>query len=423
MRTVTWLVVGLACQAPAVPFSTPSPAVSAPPESVGAGTPLPPDESWRVERAALFDRGRVHDLYLTIAPEGLAALAEAPDVYVPARFAHDDDLRVDIGLRLKGNNSFRDFTGKPAFRVRFGAFGGDGAAPRTAHDAGLVTRGRYAGLDRLVLNNMVGDPAQGREVVAWQALADAGFPAPEVVFARVFVNGECYGLYAMVEALDAAWMEKHGDDGTGDLWEANDDADLTASGLAHFELAGGQGDETRLAAAANALADETRPFLERVAPTIDTEELLGFLAWNNLLGTLDGYPYNLDDLFLFADARAGGRLRAIPWGLDESWNPAWGYQWGRGVLSVACNRDRDCRVALLARLAVELDRFEALDLPERARTAFALTDDAIRDNPRVLWTPEEVVAARAALVTTVAGWPATVRASAWPLPDAEGPPP
>lgn len=416
MRTLMSLVLALGCEAPAVqePPAGPAPETQAPPESVGAGTPLPPDESWRVERAALFERDRVHDIYLTIAPEGLAALAEAPGAYVPARFAHDADLRVDVGVRLKGNNSFRDFTGKPAFRLRFGAFSEERPAPRATHDAGIVTRGSYAGLDRLVLNNMVGDPAQGREVVAWQALADAGLPAPEVVYARVFVNGACFGLYAMVEALDAAWIDKQDDDGTGDLWEANDDADLTASGLAHFELAGGQGDAERLERAAAALADESQPFLERAADTIDTGELLGFLAWNNLLGTLDGYPYNLDDYFLFADARAGGRIRAIPWGLDESWNPTWAYQWGRGALSVACNRDRACRAALLARLVVELDRFEALEMPDRARTSFALTEAALRDNTRVVWTPEEVQAARVALVTTLEGWPATVRASAWP---------
>ena len=218
----------------------------------------------------------------------------------------------------------------------------------------------------------------------------------------------------MVEALDDAWLEKNGDDGTGDLWEANDDADLTASGLAHFELAGGQGDRERLDLASAALADESRPFLERAAATLDTEELLGFLAWNNLLGTVDGYPYNLDDYFLHADPRAGGRLRALPWGLDETWNPAWGYQWGRGALSVACNRDRACRAALLERLVLELDRFEAMDLPARARDAFSLTDAVLRENPRVTWTPEEVLTARAALVTTLEGWPGVVRASAWP---------
>jgi len=54
----------------------------------------------------------------------------------------------------------------------------------------------------VALNNMVQDPSLIHEQLAYMLFRDAGVPAPRSGYARVFVNGELYGLYATIEVID-----------------------------------------------------------------------------------------------------------------------------------------------------------------------------------------------------------------------------
>jgi spore coat protein CotH len=367
------------------------------PEAVGAGEAPPTEILEDLAPDELFSLRHVHEVRIRLAPGGRDALRADPTEPVAAVVEVDGVVRAHASARLKGSNSFRTIDEKPSWRLRLDA--------RAEGET-------LAGLSRLVLNNMVSDPTQGREVVAWNAWADAGLAGPRAAFARVRVDDDVYGLYAMLEGLDERWLARQGDDGTGTLWEGNDGADLTASGIAAFEVAGGQGDTTHLRAAAEALAADG-DFLERAEPWVDTDSLLTGIAWVHLLGNMDGYPMSLDDMYLW-EAGPERRYRLVPWGLDETWDPTWTWQWGVGRLSVGCNRDRDCREALLDRLDRELGRWDALDVPRRARELFTLTDPLVAADPRSGRSPIEVTLARGALLGTLDGWHARVRASAWP---------
>lgn len=409
MTFACWL---LACGAPSepVPVTVPDDAPRVV-EDVGSVTSRDTgaaDEAWRADYDALFDLSVVETVRLTLQDDALAALQDDPRTYVPAVFEHRGALRSDVGVRLKGNNSFRELDEKPAFRIRFGAY--DSAA------------GRYAGLERLALNNLVNDPAQGREVVAYWAWREAGLPASRAAFVRVYVNDEDLGLYAALEPVDAAWAEKRWEDGTGDLWEANDSADLTAAGVSHFELAAGSGDVGRLADAARALSEGGAPFEARADAWIDVDAFLSYWAWTMAVGNLDGYPYNLDDYFLYANPDDDDRYVYAPWGLDETWDTGWRWQWGRGAVSYGCADDHACLARVEERLEEALRTYEALDVPGEAERLFVLTESVALEDPRSPYTPAEVQAARTALVARMATWPDAVRASVWPAPpDDAGP--
>ncbi len=396
--SVVWLAACVSTPFPADPTVLRAPPEPMPPEVLGAAEPAPWRDPWAEARAELFRRERVVDVDIRLDVDAVDALRREPRVFVTGDVTLDGETRAGVGVRLKGSNSFQDIDGKPSFRLRF--------------DTSDAAGGPFCGLERLVLNNMASDPSQGREVLAWQALVDAGLTGPEVTWARLVLNGEVLGLYAMIEPLDEAWLARLGGNAPADIWEANDDADLTPSGLRHFEWGAGVQDESRLDGLVDALAREG-PFLERTAPWLDGDALVDYLVWVDVVGSLDGYPFTRDDFFLVADPRRDGRFVLVPWGLDETWNRAWRAQWGVGALSTACHADAACRATLEARAVIARETFVAMDLPARASAAFARTEPIVREALRAPWTVEEVTAARAALIETLAGWPAALARGAW----------
>lgn len=356
--------------------------------------PIPLDPAY----LSFFDPISVQEIALEIAPEELARLEVAPRDYVHGAFVHGETRLADVGIRLKGSSTFHDMSGKAAFKIRFNAF-----------ESGA----EYAGLERLTLNNLTNDAAQCREVLAYRLWNDAGVPAPMATFARVVVNGEYFGLYAAVEPMDDAWLRKRYREPDGNLWEANDSADLTVSGLPHFELA-----VAAVGVEVASLEDVAARLAEAVADTedvatdvIEGDSFLDYWAWSMATGNLDGYPYNLNDYYMYADPEAGGRLRFSPWGLDETWDTGWFFQWGVGVVARDCATNRDCLSALLLRTEGALRTYEEADPVARLEELYALTETAMQEDPRRPWTPAEVLAARARLSVLVGAWPARVRAS------------
>ena len=47
-----------------------------------------------------------------------------------------------------------------------------------------------------------------REHLALRLLNDIGVPSPRSMYVRLFVNGDFYGLYLLVEELDSTWLER-----------------------------------------------------------------------------------------------------------------------------------------------------------------------------------------------------------------------
>ncbi|MFZ5481450.1 MAG: CotH kinase family protein [Myxococcota bacterium] len=365
------------------------------------GEPVSPqaedDDAARAEGyEALFAPDRVHEVRLRVAPSDLAALDADPLTYVPADFEHEGDVVERVGLRLKGSSSFQTFDGKPAFRIRFDEF-----------EEGV----EYAWMERLSLNNMVNDAAMGREIVAYAAWNEAGMSAPRAAFAEVWVNDERFGLYAMVEPYDGHYLDRRYAASDGDLWEANDSADLTAEGIAHFDLACGGGEGLQLGDAALALRDAGEDFYADADEVLVMDQFLDYWAWAMATGNLDGYPYNLNDYFLYGNPDEGGRFEFSPWGLDETWDTGWAWQWGQGAAGFGCAADYECNQLLRERTEEALAAYEEMDVPRMAEAFFLLSEEAMQRDPRMPWTPAEALAKRDALVARMEAWPDRVRTS------------
>lgn len=344
----------------------------------------------------VFAVDMLQEVRLEIAPTDMEALNADPYTYVHGSFEHGGMRFDDVGLRLKGSSTFQDFSGKPSLKVKFDAF---------------VDGQEYADMERLTLNNLTNDRASGREVIAYRIWNEAGMVAPHASFARLYINGEYYGLYAALEAMDDEFLKKRFPCAGGDLWEANDSADFTAAGIAHFELNTGEGLGLSLSQAAAVLEDPADDYFGVADDYVVMDQFLDFWAWSMATGNRDGYPYNLNDYFVYGDPEEGDRFVFSPWGLDETWDTGWYFQWGQGVVGFNCAASPECLALLEERTEAALQVYESLDVARMAQDAFDLTEAAMLEDPRMPWTPAEVVEARTRLVALVENWPTYVRTS------------
>jgi hypothetical protein len=152
----------------------------------------------------LFDLTEVHDIRLFVNSRDLQRLRE--------RFDQNTVYPADLQWR--------------SLRVRNVGIRSRGAASRNPVKLGLEidfsrynSRQRFLGLRSLVLDNLWQDPAMVREQVVMALFERMGEPAPRESFARLYINNEYQGLYAIVEAIDEGFLSRVFGEYTGYLFE------------------------------------------------------------------------------------------------------------------------------------------------------------------------------------------------------------
>ncbi len=137
-----------------------------------------------------------------------AEMEEHP--YHPIVFRHEGDVVEDAMIRLKGASSWAetiafDDDPKMQFVISFNENNPDG---------------RYRGRRKLSLDMPRSDWTFLRQRLALYGLRSLGAPAQCANSARLFINGEYYGLYANVERMDRELLERiYPDSPDGDLWK------------------------------------------------------------------------------------------------------------------------------------------------------------------------------------------------------------
>jgi spore coat protein CotH len=149
----------------------------------------------------LFDDSLVRDVRITINSNDWAALKEnfKENIYYPCSIQVLGVTYHNVGIRSRGLGSRSDT--KPGLRVD---------ADRYAVDQTI------AGLKSFVLDNLVQDPSMLKERLTMAFFRRMGLPAPREAHARLYINNQFSGLYAVVESIDKGFVGRtFGEDNHG----------------------------------------------------------------------------------------------------------------------------------------------------------------------------------------------------------------
>jgi spore coat protein CotH len=268
----------------------------------------------------LFDQSRLHLVQLELDPADWAALRADywSNQYYAADVALDGEVVRQIGIRSRGDGSRSGQ--KPGLKLDFNRY---------------VAGQEFHGYKGLVLDNGVQDATSLREPLAFLVFEAMGLPAPQVAPARLFVNGEYWGLYTVVEQVSGHFLnERFGEDG-GNLF------DYAWARPWFFEYLGDDtgayipspfqpdqqeqpfdgGGLVELVRDANLAASVT--LAEELQPHLDPRRLLTYVATENALAEWDGFvgELGLNNLYLY-QFRSQRRFVVIPWDKDTSFSAA-----------------------------------------------------------------------------------------------------
>lgn len=269
--------------------------MAAPPEMVPATGDL-------TEHILGYDQ--LPELEIIVSADGVASLEAEPFVDVPATLRFEGRSYGPVGLRLKGQNSFRPFSEKPSLRINVDEY---------------VDKAKFWGLKDLTLNNMSTDWSMMHDRLSYWVMRNAGVPASRANHLRLTINGQFYGLYSNVETVKKQMVARWFADHSGPLFEATD-VDFTSQYVARFELESGPEDRTLLTGLAAALtmpsADDA---IAAAGQFANMTRFRRFWAACSVIGQFDSFPYSQpgDDYFVYANP-ADDRLAFVPWGMDET---------------------------------------------------------------------------------------------------------
>jgi spore coat protein CotH len=307
------------------------------PEATVAGSTVAATSRWATsDDDVLFDQERLHTFEIDLPEASLAEIDADPaaEEYVEGSLTFDGETIEPIGIRYKGS---------------VGAFVGCTSAPNPLQAEGPKTCTKlsmklkinwddpdreFYGVRRVQLHAQNLDPTLMHERLGYWLFREMGVPAPRSTHARVVVNGEYLGVFALTEEIDGRFARANFDDGKGNVYkevwpldvdgearpasdfidalETNEDDDPAAELISRFAA--------ELAAAPT---DERVRVLER---WVDLDTLITTFVVDRAIrhddGPLHWYcfeecePHN----FYWYEDPSRERLTLIPWDLDNAFD-------------------------------------------------------------------------------------------------------
>ncbi len=242
------------------------------------------------------------------------------------------------GLKTKGNytlyHSYHDNPGSDrfSFTVNFGKY-----ITKATHGE----KQDFYGCKKISFNNFFFDKSMLKEYCALMLMSEMGLPTPQFGLAKLYINGEYYGVYFMVEALDDTILQQHwqvsGKELTSYLTKPtgtnfdydqlvqnaqplyehdedtyNDVADMLPTAMEWSRkltnLSRG------LDFSGNALDVQSQAYIDLLSQVLDLEECIKYFAACSWLCQLDNMFTNTQNFGLYLSAE--GRATLLPWDYD-----------------------------------------------------------------------------------------------------------
>ncbi len=285
---------------------------------VEPGPRLAPADVKKYGNEPLYDMATLRTLFLQFEAEDWEAELAAfnnTDVDVPATLSVDGRTYRDVGVHFRGASSY--FT-VPAGRKR---------SLNLAMDFAQGSQ-RLGGYSTINLLNSHTDPTYLRTVLYLEA-ARAYLPAPKANYLRVVINGESWGVYVSAQQFNREFINEWFKTTDGTRWKVPG----SPGGRAGMEYLGEDvgpyknlfeikskdnpkswADLIRL----TRILNETPPadLAKALAPILDVDATLKFLALEVALVNQDGYWVRSSDYSLYQDVK--GRFHFFPHDANET---------------------------------------------------------------------------------------------------------
>lgn len=255
--------------------------------------------------------------------------AQTGDPYIPCRFKYGSIELPKVGVRFKGNSSFSRNGIKRPFKFDFNEY-----------DDSLD----FLGMKKLNLHTNDLQPDFLREKL-FSDFAGKFVTSMRAVHVRLYVNDAYYGLYTAMEQPDKAMTKsRFGDNEDGNLYEGGEilgaqrrpDLSWLGSDPALYrpiyELETNQeaNDYSGLIEFIDILNNTPTAQLQaKLDAVCDVEQMLTWLALNNLFVNLDSYIGDAGEFYLY-DRSRDGKFIYIQWDHNESFGTT-----GDGTVRIA----------------------------------------------------------------------------------------
>ena len=156
----------------------------------------------------LFDNRYVHTIDIQMDDWDAFIDTCRSEEYSLCTVVIDGETLHNVGIRGKGNTSLSSVASMGSERYSF-------KLEFDQYDSALS----YHGLDKLSLNNLIQDNTMMKDYLTYQMMNEFGAAAPLTSYVYITVNGEDWGLYLAVEAVEESFLKRNYGAEYGDLYK------------------------------------------------------------------------------------------------------------------------------------------------------------------------------------------------------------
>ena len=278
--------------------------------------------------SVLFDTDTVLDINIRMDADAFQSMLDnaISEEYVSCDVEIGGKTFTDVGIRPKGNTSLSSIVHDPdsdrySFKLEFDKY---------------IEGQTCFGLDKLVLNNNYADATNMKEAIVYDMYRFLGADASLYNYARLSVNGEYFGVYLALEAVEESFMLRNygaangalykpegmniggggkGGDGGGsggaNLNYTDDDLDSYETIWEGEVTDTGKQDHKRVVAALKAVSEG-----KDLETYLDVDNILRYMAVHTFVVNADSLSGNMAHNYYLYES--GGRLNILPWDYNLS---------------------------------------------------------------------------------------------------------
>lgn len=156
----------------------------------------------------LFDTTKVHTINIIMEDWDDFIDNCTSEEYYNCTVVIDNEVYKNVAIRAKGNTSLSQVANygndRYSFKIEFDHY-----------DSSKT----YYGLDKLCLNNIIQDNTYMKDYLCYQMMNEMGVASPLCSYVYITVNGQDWGLYLAVEAIEESFLQRNYGKNYGELYK------------------------------------------------------------------------------------------------------------------------------------------------------------------------------------------------------------